>query len=368
MRFFYGKKYLGITYLLVMVGILTVLAVNLRGQEKDSEGTYINGNEQVQETFSERKEDQVYVSGKVVGIYEKSQGVLVLDTETICDKDGNECAPSKNKIHAGDYIHGVNGTTIHSKKELLQEVEEFDGSRISLTVIRGGKEKTAEIDPVSVGGGEYKLGIWVKDDMAGIGTITYYTGDGKFGALGHGIGDGTTGELLTVEEGAIYNLNLTGIEKGKRGAPGELEGEIIYNKSNHLGSLHNNGELGIYGILDQQELEQYRALDKLYPVGRKENIKEKGGDTYIYSDVSGQMEKYQVEIEKVDLNAWDTNKGIVLKVTDRRLIGLTGGIVQGMSGSPIVQDGKIIGAVTHVLVNDPTKGYGIFIETMLGDK
>lgn len=329
------------------------------------------------------KEPEVYVSGRLIGIYEKAEGVLVLDTETIRNASGKDCCPAKGKVKAGDYIISMDGETIHSKKQILKILAEFKENEmdvkkemnskddirskeetIQLEVLRNNERISTNIKPIQTKSGTYMMGIWIKDDMAGIGTMTYYTKEGEFGALGHGIGDGTTGELLSVSDGAIYHMNLTGIAKGKRGTPGELEGNIHYCKGNHLGTLEQNDALGIFGRLDPEELAAFSKDDRSFPVANKQEIR-KRREAYILSDVSGTMQSYTVEIESVNLHATDSNKGISLKVTDPDLIELTGGIVQGQSGSPIIQDGKIIGAVTHVLVNDPTRGYGIFIETML---
>ena len=313
------------------------------------------------------KEQEVYTSGRLVGIYEKADGVLVLDTEAVCDRKGNEVCPAKNKVKAGDYIISMNGEMVHSKMQILQTLLELEGETVHLEMIRDKQQVSADITPVLAKNGSYMLGIWIKDDMAGIGTMTYYTKEGEFGALGHGIGDGTTGELLSVSDGAIYDMELTGIEKGKRGAPGELAGTIHYSKKNHFGTLQQNEMLGIFGQLDPEELAVFAKSDPLYPVAYKQEIRT-NEKAYMISDVSGTSTSYEIEIEHIDMNAMDSNKGIQLKVTDPDLLDLTGGVVQGLSGSPIIQNGKIIGAVTHVLVNDPTRGYGIFIEEMLGEK
>ena len=223
---------------------------------------------------------------------------------------------------------------------------------------------SADITPVRMDDGRYYMGIWVKDDLAGIGTITYYTKDGRFGALGHGIGDGTqSGNLLYANSGDLYSMKLTKIKKGKAGAPGEIGGVVYFGKKSHIGTLDCNSNLGIYGQLDGDELSEYAAEDTYYPVAGKDEIHT--GSAQMISEISGKLEKYNLEITNIDKKATDTNKGMELKVTDDRLIELSGGIVQGTSGSPIIQDGKIIGAVTHVFVDDPTGGYGICIDEML---
>lgn len=223
---------------------------------------------------------------------------------------------------------------------------------------------SADITPVRMDDGRYYMGIWVKDDLAGIGTITYYTKDGRFGALGHGIGDGTqSGNLLYANSGDLYSMKLTKIKKGKAGTPGEIGGVVYFGKKSHIGTLDCNSNLGIYGQLDSDELSEYAAEDTYYPVADKDEIHT--GSAQMISEISGKLEKYNLEITNIDKKATDTNKGMELKVTDERLIELSGGIVQGTSGSPIIQDGKIIGAVTHVFVDDPTGGYGICIDEML---
>ena len=352
-----------------------------------NEEQHLLSNESIE--VSAVKEQEVYVSGRLIGIYEKADGVLVLDTETITDASGKDCCPAKGKVKAGDYIISINGETIHSKKQIQKILSEYNanetdakegkGSKdaihskegtmqqnetIQLDVLRNDEKISTNIKPIRTKSGAYMMGIWIKDDMAGIGTMTYYTKEGKFGALGHGIGDGTTGELLSVSDGAIYHMELTGISKGKRGTPGELEGNIHYCKGNHYGDLQENRSLGIFGQLDSEELAAFSKEDQTFPVAMKREIQRRH-KAYILSDVSGTMQSYRIEIESVNLYATDSNKGITIQVTDPDLIALTGGIVQGLSGAPIIQDGKIIGAVTHVLVNDPTRGYGIFIENML---
>ena len=309
------------------------------------------------------KEQSVYASGKVIGIYEQTKGILVLKTTSVKDLWGMECAPAENKVFPGDYILEVDETKISRKEELIQKVSVSKGEKIVLTVERKGQRIKVSMDPVEVDAGQFLLGIWVKDDMAGIGTLTYYNAERKFGALGHGIGDGETGELLSVEKGSVYTAALQGIAKGKKGIPGELEGSIYYSTSSKLGEVLCNNDLGIYGILEQEDYQELKKQDQYYPIGYKQEIKKT--NAYILSDISGKTQAYGIRIENVDYKEYDSNKSIQFLVEDDRLLAQTGGIVQGMSGSPIIQDGKLIGAVTHVLVNDPTRGYGIFIENML---
>lgn len=337
----------------------------------------------------------VYACGRLTGIYEQTEGVLVVNTTEVTDEDGKKVNPADKKVQCGDYILSVNGRTVADKEELSEAVndimKEYDESgtvesqkeiidenktnnseikskinkrRVKIKFLRGGEEMSADITPVRMDNGRYYMGIWVKDDLAGIGTITYYTKDGRFGALGHGIGDGTqSGNLLYANSGDLYSMKLTKIKKGKAGAPGEIGGVVYFGKKSHIGTLDCNSNLGIYGQLDSDELSEYAAEDTYYPVAGKDEIHT--GRAQMISEISGKLEKYNLEITNIDKKATDTNKGMELKVTDDRLIELSGGIVQGTSGSPIIQDGKIIGAVTHVFVDDPTGGYGICIDEML---
>lgn len=331
----------------------------------------------------------VYACGRLTGIYEQTEGVLVVNTTEVTDEDGKKVNPADKKVKCGDYILSVNGRTVADKEELSEAVndimKEYDENldeslkdksnedkikseinkrTVKIKFLRGGEEMSADIAPVRMDDGRYYMGIWVKDDLAGIGTITYYTKDGRFGALGHGIGDGTqSGNLLYANSGDLYSMKLTKIKKGKAGTPGEIGGVVYFGKKSHIGTLDCNSNLGIYGQLDSDELSEYAAEDTYYPVADKDEIHT--GSAQMISEISGKLEKYNLEITNIDKKATDTNKGMELKVTDERLIELSGGIVQGTSGSPIIQDGKIIGAVTHVFVDDPTGGYGICIDEML---
>lgn len=332
----------------------------------------------------------VYACGRLTGIYEQTEGVLVVNTTEVTDEDGKKVNPADKKVQCGDYILSVNGRTVADKEELSEAVndimKQYDESQkeiinenksdsgeikseinkrmVKIKFLRGGEKMSADITPVRMDDGRYYMGIWVKDDLAGIGTITYYTNDGRFGALGHGIGDGTqSGNLLYANSGDLYSMKLTKIKKGKAGTPGEIGGVVYFGKKSHIGTLDCNSNLGIYGQLDSDELSEYAAEDTYYPVAGKDEIHT--GSAQMISEISGKLEKYNLEITNIDKKATDTNKGMELKVTDDRLIELSGGIVQGTSGSPIIQDGKIIGAVTHVFVDDPTGGYGICIDEML---
>lgn len=311
-------------------------------------------------------DSKVYVSGKVIGIYGQTNGVLVLGTSTVKAVNGLNYTPAENKLKSGDYIISVNKETIETKEDLINQINKNGEKVIDFGVVRDGSYIDVAVTPIPAENDKWMIGVWVKDDMAGIGTLTYYAPDKQFGALGHGVGDGETGALLSLSDGRIYHTELTGIQKGEKGTPGELEGLIYYSKANKLGEVDKNSELGIYGTLDTDDYNQYSQEDEQYEVGFKQEIKR--GPARIVSDISGTAKSYDIEITSVNMDAADTNRGITFQVTDETLLNLTGGIVQGMSGSPIIQNGKLVGAVTHVFVNDPTSGYGIFLETMLGQE
>ncbi len=306
---------------------------------------------------------ELYVSGEIVGIYTECKGVFVIDTCAIENVNGELINPGENVLKTGDYILAINGTDLTCKEDIVHMVKESNGKKLVLTIRRNNKVLDVAIQPVKSANGAYMLGAWVKDDVAGVGTLTFVSLTGDFGVLGHGMSNGENSDLLQVDGGDLYVSKVLGVEKGKKGNPGEVKGVITYGAYNHLGDVSFNSSAGIYGTMDDDDLKDYRNNGELYDVGYKQEVET--GSAQIISEISGKREYYDIKITYVDYLAINSNKGLHIQVTDPELLKLTGGIVQGMSGSPIVQNGKIIGAVTHVLINDPTQGYGIFIETML---
>lgn len=305
--------------------------------------------------------EYVYASGSPIGIYMETDGVMVIDHGEIKDENGLWQSPAKDILKAGDYIQSANGHQLKDKDALVKLLEENHGESIELEVIRNDERLKLTVNPTRTEENDYKLGVWVRDNMQGIGTLTYVDSRCNFGALGHGISDIDTGERLQISKGAVYDADIIAIEKGEAGKPGEYKGIIDYEKINEIGSVTRNTENGIGGTL--KEACMGRVHKVLYPIGLKQEVTV--GAAMIYCDTGNGVDMYEIEIEDIQWNAKQNNKSFVIRVTDERLLEQTGGIVQGMSGSPILQDGKIIGAVTHVLVNDPTMGYGIFIENML---
>ncbi len=301
-------------------------------------------------------------SGIPIGIYVKTSGVLVVGIGEFENSEGKKISPAKYALQKGDYILKVNGEVMENKKHFVQTVEESEGQDLVLTIKRNGEVTDVMVTPGANQNQEWKLGIWIRDNAQGIGTMTYEDTDNSFGALGHGINDVDTSLLMNLEEGTLYRTEIVGITRGSNGNPGELTGYIEYDSDNVIGEIKENTEEGIFGICDA-EVEAASAFEPI-PIALKQEITL--GPAQIICSVTGEPEFYDVEIVEVNLERDNINRGIVVQVVDEKLLTLTGGIIQGMSGSPIIQNGKLVGAVTHVLVQDSTKGYGIFIEEMLG--
>ena len=299
---------------------------------------------------------KVIPSGQVVGIYVETNGLLVIDTDGFTGENGVDHAPSKNKLYRGDYIKKIDGADVLSKKQFIEKINQSNGNSVTLTVSRRSKVLKIKIKPeFSKTDHMYKIGAWIRDNTQGIGTMTYIKKD-SFGGLGHGIYDMDTGKLLKIKGGFLLTPQIYSIKKGKSGTPGEIVGSIEYKEENIIGSIKKNTEKGIYGTVSDTE-------SKAYEIGYRQDVKK--GKAYILSNLTGSMKKYEIRISKVVPSDTDVLKSMEIEVTDKRLLNLTNGIIQGMSGSPIIKDGKLIGAVTHVFVDDPTKGYAILMETMI---
>ncbi|MDF2512502.1 MAG: hypothetical protein K0S04_2368 [Herbinix sp.] len=301
--------------------------------------------------------------GTPIGIYVETDGILVLGSGRITGDDGLNYEPISNKLKSGDYILSINGINLTKKSEMIDEIQKCEGKDITLVVRRNDEEITVSVTPVKTSSGEYKIGAWIRDNTQGIGTLTFISGDGQFGALGHGITDIDTGLLMDVKEGSIYMAEIMSIIKGKEGEPGELIGMIRQSDRYRIGKITDNTFQGIFGSVngDYDENASVAPLE----IGLKQEVKK--GKATVRCTVGDTVEDYEIEIENIDISNTNHSKGIVLRITDERLLNQTGGIVQGMSGSPIIQNNKIIGAVTHVFIQDSTKGYGTFIENMVNN-
>ena len=299
---------------------------------------------------------QLVPMGDAVGIYVQMQGVMVVDAVKFDSGEGQSSPAREAGILPGDVIINIAGRAVESAEDVYEAAEALDGSPVELTLRRCGQEKRVSLTP-HYNGEKYELGLWLRDSMAGLGTLTYYDPDsGGFGALGHCISDIDTGVTMPIRSGKVLSAAINGVMKGGDGEPGQLQGGI--DADNSIGWVEENTESGIFGGLsDPSAAEGRQAM----PIARDSEIKT--GPATILSTVSGRKpESFDIEICRLHSGG----RGMTVKVTDERLLEMTGGIVQGMSGSPIIQGGKLVGAVTHVLINDSAKGYGLSIEGMLG--
>ena len=299
--------------------------------------------------------------GQPIGIYMRTQGVLVIDTGNFKSADGQTNAPSQYKLQAGDYLLAIDGEAVNGKKQIKDYIENGNGNDVIMQVSRNDEVIQVKISPKQDENGVYKIGAWLRDSAQGIGTMTFLDENQHFGALGHGINDTDTGELLQLGSGLLYHTEIVAIRRGERGTPGELTGVIEYQPEQVSGVIMDNTEVGIYGIVSETVAAQ--DFGQALPVGLKQEVEI--GAAQILCNIDGEAKYYDIEITKLAPNSENLNRQMAITVTDENLKSLTGGIVQGMSGAPIVQNGKFVGAVTHVLVDDPAKGYGIFIEEML---
>lgn len=307
-------------------------------------------------TLSRSQKNSLYVGGMPFGVKFSTEGVMVVGYGSEQPKNANPGFLAG--IRPSDSILKINEKNVNDVNAMISAVDASKGDKITLLCRRKGKEFTAELTPYrSSGDGKYKTGLLVRDSGAGIGTVTYIIPETMgFGGLGHGICDSETGALIPIGRGSVSSVTVTGIVKGTVGSPGELHGNFSGAKT---GTVIMNTSCGVFGAFSSLP----EGCDMLLPVGERDDIRR--GDAYIVCSVGeGAPQKYSIKISDIDRNA-KGNKCFSIRVTDPGLINKTGGIVQGMSGSPIIQDGKLVGAVTHVLINDPTSGYGIFIGNML---
>ena len=362
--------------------IKTIIGVDIM-EEKDSIFASNNMNKQTIEQVGkskasvklfgklEVKDVDVYVVpktkvvplGNSIGMKLYTKGVLVVGMSEIKDMTQKVNKPYENSgIEEGDMIVAVNNTNISCTQDLIDSVNKSEGKNVAITYLRENEEKQTNIVPVKTEESEYKLGLWVRDATAGVGTLSFYEpSSGMFAALGHGIMDIDTAEIVNISNGQLITTNIVSIVKGEKGKPGEIRGTIEEGKQ--VGVVSKNTEFGVYGLLKSKSYLGIKEEDAI-EVAAREEIKE-GKAEIICQLGNNQKETYEIQIQKLYLNNSQDNKSMLIKITDKRLLEQTGGIIQGMSGSPIIQNGKLVGAVTNVLVNDPTVGYGVFGDMMI---
>ena len=300
----------------------------------------------------------VRILGKPFGMKIYTDGVLVVDMSDVDTENGNKNPAKEAGIKIGDTIKSINGVSMHSNDDVSKIVQSSDGSPMTIVILRNNVVKTVTVTPLkSKSAGAYRIGLWVRDSTAGIGTLTFYSPATEMVCgLGHGVCDDDTGQLISISGGEIVDADIVSLNKGAIGSPGELKGRL---GNVRYGELLLNCECGVYAI-NTYDFNN----SELVNVALKQEIKD--GEAYIFTTVEGtEPNYYSCRIKINGDKAGEKTQNMVISVTDKRLIDKTGGIVQGMSGSPIIQNGKLIGAVTHVLVNNPEKGYGIFAENML---
>ena len=335
-----NKKYKSLICLLFCVLILAALVLPLNAQ-----------------TSSNPKE--VYIGGTLFGASMFTDGVPIVSIDVVETEKGAKAPAHDAGLKVKDIIKEINGTPVTTSEQITSFITKCEGGELNVKVLRGNKNKTVILKPIKAKDGVYRAGIWIRDNAAGIGTATHTDPETlEFGGLGHGICDGQTMSLMPIRRGSVSEVELVGIVKGKSGIPGEIKGAF---KGEKTGALVKNTNTGVYGIYTS--LPEGIVKEKIQ-VATKNEIFE--GEALVRTSVSGKPEYYKVKLSKLNLGA-ENGKNFVVEVIDERLIEITGGIVQGMSGSPIVQNGKLVGAITHVMINNPTMGYGIFIENMINE-
>lgn len=312
-------------------------------------------------------DDKVFVGGNAVGLVLKSQGVMVIGSSAVQTEEGErDVLQEGDSLQIGDIITQIENESVENVSSVSKIINKPENNNKDLLIkgIRKNKPFETRLKPCyDIKSQNYKLGVWVRDDASGIGTLTYINSKNRFGALGHPICDSDTKSVISLKEGQIYNCSIMGVNKGKTGTPGELKGLFMQGK-NVQGVVEKNNNYGVFGSIynDSNFLKKENEIE----VGSRISVKP--GKAQIKCCLDGtSIETFDIEIIKTNYQSNSKGKSMVIRVVDKDLISRTGGIVQGMSGSPIIQNGKLVGAVTHVFINDPTKGFGVYIDWMLSE-
>lgn len=315
--------------------------------------------------YLNNEEIEVYAGGDIMGFSLDGDGVVIIGIGGVETEDGKVNTIQNGELKKGDIIKKIEGENISSVADICRVVNLEENKNRDLHVEVKRKDKTIETiisNALDKNSGIYKLGLWVKDDVSGIGTLTYIRKDnGRFGALGHSICDNDTKTVYNIDGGEMYPCTIIGLKKGAKGKPGELKGLFMQGRNNKRGEVDKNCEYGVFGTVCDEKLQYGKEV---LPVGGR--LTAKPGKAYIRSSIDGNIAKdYEIEIVKTNYQSSSNEKSMVIRVIDKELLQKTGGIVQGMSGSPIIQNGKVIGAITHVFINDPTKGFGVYLDWMI---
>ena len=328
---------------LFIIILLVLLSVNLLGAKINSKPV---------DTSTE-----VYLGGRPLGIEIGADGVIVIGISKVETASGAEFPMKDSGVRGGDILTKIAGKSVQKPEDISKIVKKLPDADVILTFLRDGKPFDVRTKYVVDKNGERRFGVNVRDKITGIGTLTYVTTDGRFGALGHHIADSETGIISALTSGNIYEAYIDGVKKSVPDKAGELIGS--FSKSNPIGRIKKNNEFGIFG--------EYTKKENNFQKIKTANIDEiKPGKAYVYTTIAGSKpEYYEIDIVKAERQSKPDVKSMVISITDKRLLDKTGGIVQGMSGSPIIQNGKLVGAVTHVYVGEPSRGFGVFIGWML---
>ena len=339
---------------------VTTTAENVVAMQNAADGSFFD---EVGNLFTGNKPskitEEVYLGGYPMGITLDGDGVTVIGLNEFVNAEGKLCCPALNAgIVINDVIVELNGRKIYGSAKLTEIANSSKGCELAVKFLRDGKIRESTITPQKdLTSGQYRLGLWTRDSSSGIGTLTYVRKNLNFGSLGHPICD-SQGNTVNCTNGSVFNCTIDGIEKGKKGAAGELKGSFCFDE--RTGNIYANNKFGAFGTFNSlpQFCTETIAVADISEV--------RPGKAQIYCTLDNNVRKcYDIEIVKAVSQSSRGDKGMVIHVTDSELLEKTGGIVQGMSGSPIVQNGKLVGAVTHVFVNDPTRGYGIYAKWML---
>lgn len=313
-----------------------------------------------------RPQVHVYPGGEAIGVLLQSKGVQVVEVSYVVDDENRRIYPAREAgIEKGDIVMSINGETIENKLDMARIVRDCQGAELHFEIQKAGnkdKRMTAIVKPCRSSTGIYMVGLYINDGVAGVGTLTFFEPETLFyGALGHIITDSYTKYPVDVGSGRIVNAAISGVSKGEKGMPGEKYGSF-FESDQVIGNITQNTRFGIFGILDRP---LYKKQHK-EPIPVASVLEVKCGPAFIYTVIKGnEVERFDIEIEKVYRQNKPADKGMIIRAVDERLLAATGGIIQGMSGSPIIQEGKLVGAITHVFINDPTRGYGIMAEWMV---
>lgn len=330
-------------------------------ENKNSDISFLKTNNELP---SSKTRESVYLGGMPLGLEFKTRGLIIIGKTDVVTDDGLVNPTKNSNIAIGDILLSVENTEINTAEQLSELInnDKYKGKELKIALKRRGQNIDTVISSAKdTATGLYKTGLWIRQDTFGVGTLTFIRKDYRFAALGHPVIDSDTKDILLIRGGNVLNCSVAGCIKGERGKPGEIKGMIVKN-SEPFGNIDKNGIYGVYGYLNG--IMENGLYDELIEIMPRSTIKP--GKAYILTTLNGSKpQKYEIQIVKTSYQAKPSDRSMVIKITDYRLLSTTGGIVQGMSGSPIIQNDKLCGAVTHVFVNDPTRGYGLYADWMI---